>query len=130
MYRSEPGSFNSAGLGLKRDVPGELREASQNRDSRFAAPSHRTEHDWFMNGRAVSRRGGAEREEPLSDFYGPSVNVTGKNTRSSLSKTAEGIAPSRRGEEWLLSSCGIVDRYQPSLFYFDFRAANEPLGHI
>lgn len=105
MYRRELSPFNSAGMGQKRDVLGRLREASQNRNSRSSALSHRTEQDWFMDGRAVSRRGGAEREEPLSDFHGPSVNVTGENTRPSLIKTAEGIAPSREGlEDRLLSS--------------------------
>lgn len=122
MYQSGLSHFNSMEMGPKRDVLGELRQSCQSRDIRFAASSHRAEHFWFMNGRAAS---GAE-EEALRNFYGPSVSTTGKNTLPSLLKTAEGITPTKDWmEDWLLSSCEIVDRYQPALFYFDFWTAHE-----
>lgn len=128
MYKSELSEWNAAQMGPERDVLGELKESVEARGMRIAASSHRAEHLWFMNGgRTVGYENATLSEDTrLREFYGPCENVKKKNNILSFVNLGKGITPSEAWlEDWLLSSCELVDRYRPSAFYFDFWTAEE-----
>ena len=126
MYRSELNRWNAAEMGPKRDVLGELNTACQKRGVLLAASSHRAEHYWFMNGGATLGEPNATQLEAYRDFYGPCATADGANGIKPLWNGDHGIVPTRAWlEDWLTSSCEIVDRYHPSAFYFDSWASSE-----
>lgn len=76
-----------------------------------------------MNGMNADKKAVAEGRP---DFYGACVSLNNKNDLKSFWKYGEGIKPSKEWlEDWLVSSCEIVDRYHISNSYFDFWTAQE-----
>lgn len=126
MYASGLNRWNAALMGPQRDILGEIKQAAEKVGVRFAASSHRAEHYWFMNGGATLPRPNATRQEELSDFYGPCFTKEKVNSIVGLLMRGHNIVPSREWlENWLISSCEIVDKYMPSCSYFDFWTAEE-----
>lgn len=114
MYRSAISHWNAYEMGPKRDVLGELSAACRSRGLVMGASSHRIEH-WFFLGHG--REFDSDIHEPLvrGDFYWPSMpepewhDIYGQP------------APSREYmEDWLMRTCELIDRYQPSIIYFDW----------
>ena len=114
MYRSAISHWNAFEMGPRRDVLGELSAACRSKGLVMGASSHRIEH-WFFLGHG--REFDSDIHEPLvrGDFYWPSMpepewhDIYGQP------------APSREYmEDWLMRTCELIDRYQPSIIYFDW----------
>lgn len=125
MYPTDFNPFNAAEMGPCRDVVGELKAACERRGLTFCASTHRAEHYFFLNmGRTFDSDIGDERYYAL---YGPAVyapefdarvlHITTEDPRS-LPPYAAWL------EDWTLRTCELVDRYRPSLLYFDWWVHN------
>lgn len=123
MYKSELSEWNAAEMGPKRDLLGEMKEACDRRGIRLAASSHRAEHYWFLNGMCAEKKAVAQK---YSDFYGECASTDGKNNLKACWRCGGGLTPTEEWlEDWLVSSCELVDRYHISNSYFDFWTAEE-----
>lgn len=114
MYRSAISHWNAFEMGPRRDVLGELSAACRSKGLVMGASSHRIEH-WFFLGHG--REFDSDIHDPLvrGDFYWPSMpepkwhDIYGQP------------APSREYmEDWLMRTCELIDRYHPSIIYFDW----------
>lgn len=114
MYRSAISHWNAFEMGPRRDVLGELSAACRSKGLVMGASSHRIEH-WFFLGHG--REFDSDIHEPLvrGDFYWPSMpepkwhDIYGQP------------APSQEYmEDWLMRTCELIDRYHPSIIYFDW----------
>lgn len=114
MYNSDLCRYNSVQMGPKRDVLGELKAACERTGMGFCTSSHRAEHYFFFNGgRSIDSD---VNDEKYRDFYGPSVEAASK-----IGRPENGIVPSEDWlEDWLVSTCELIDRYQPLALYFDW----------
>lgn len=122
MYDSELSKWNSVQMGPKRDVLGELKKESEGRGIRFAASNHRAEHYWYMGGGTRMKRKNATQNPDYREFYGPCVSDSTQDANLTLyDQLGMDDIPSREWlEDWLVSACEIVDKYQISCSYFDF----------
>lgn len=117
MYPSELCEWNAANMGPKRDVYGELKKELTDRGIKYCSSSHRAEHYWFMNG-GRDIPGSDVQDEKYREFYGPSV----AKVKGDPSRRPEGsIVPSKAWlEDWLASTCELVDVNRPYTIYFDW----------
>ena len=113
MYKSELSSWNSAEMGPHRDVVGELKQAVENRGMRICVSSHRAEHWWFYNnGRKIPSD---VQDDAFVELYGPAAGETlAQNSLYDNQPDKEFL------DDWLMRTCEIVDRYHPSIMYFDW----------
>ncbi len=114
MYRSSLSRWNAFEMGPRRDVLGELTAACARRGLVTGASSHRVEH-WFFMGHG--REFDSDVREPLrrGDFYWPAM------PERDLQDIFSTPAPDEEFlEDWLLRTCELVDRYEPSVLYFDW----------
>lgn len=114
MYKSELSHWNAAEMGPKRDILGELKQAAQEKGITLGASSHRIEH-WFFLGHG--KEFDSDVKEPLTpeDLYWPSMAEGNLHDLYSEPTPTEAFM-----QDWLLRCCEIVDRYRPSLMYFDW----------
>lgn len=113
MYKTALSKWNAAEMGPKRDIIGELSEASRKRDLVFGVSSHRIEHWFFMNG---GMKFNSDVKDPAySDFYGPAkvFDPWNKNDTTAI-MTPEYM------NDWLLRTTELVDKYKPQLVWFDW----------
>ena len=114
MYKSAISHWNAFEMGPKRDVLGELSAACRSRGLVMGASSHRLEH-WFFMGHG--KEFDSDIRDPLEkgDLYWPSMPEPEWHD-------IDGVpAPSREYfEDWLLRTCELIDRYHPSVLYFDW----------
>lgn len=117
MYPSELCEWNAVNMGPKRDVYGELKKELTDRGIKYCSSSHRAEHYWFMNG-GRNIPGSDVQDERYREFYGPSV----AKAKGDPSRRPEGsIVPSQAWlEDWLASTCELVDVNRPYTIYFDW----------
>ena len=117
MYPSELCEWNAVNMGPKRDVYGELKKELTDRGIKYCSSSHRAEHYWFMNG-GRNIPGSDVQDERYREFYGPSV----AKSKGDPSRRPEGsIVPSQAWlEDWLASTCELVDVNRPYTIYFDW----------
>lgn len=126
MYASELNRWNAAEMGPKRDICGELKDECEKQGLVFCGSSHRAEHYYFMNlGREIESD---VNDNSYSDFYGPAVlrpeyiNVG----FDGLTENPECIGPDKEWlEDWLARTVEIIDRYRPSMIYFDTAIQNK-----
>lgn len=119
MYRSDISKYNTWDMGPHRDILGELKEASEEENITFCTSSHRAEHWWFMG---HGKEFDSDVKEPLKrgDFYWPAMPEPHEADLQSRPY------PDREFlDDWLLRTCEIVDRYHPSLIYFDWWIQHE-----
>lgn len=119
MYRSELSKYNAWDMGPHRNILGELKEEAERQGLYFCTSNHRAEH-WFFMGHG--REFESDVKEPLKrgDFYWPAMPEPDVvELRSKPYPTEEFL------NDWLLRNCEIIDRYQPSLLYFDWWAQHE-----
>lgn len=114
-YRSELSHWNAAEMGPHRDIMGDLLNAAERAGMTLGASSHRVEH-WFFLGHG--RDFDSDVNVPLQrgDLYWPAMPEPANHHDlfSEPQPTQEFL------EDWLLRSCEIVDRYHPSIMYFDW----------
>jgi len=111
MYNSDLTEWCAAKKGPCRDVIGELARACSRTGLVFGASSHRAEH-WFYFDNGLYFDSDV-RDTNYASLYGPAGNK----------RTAEAQAePPDKAflDDWLLRACEIVDKYRPSLVYFDW----------
>jgi len=114
MYNCSFTKWNSVNMGPKRDVMGELKEASEKRGMAFSISYHRAEHCWFFNG---GKKYESDINDPeYEDYYGKQQDYTQDETHN-----INGNPPDKEHcEDWLLRICELVDKYQPQIVYFDW----------
>ena len=115
MYASELSRWNSAQMGPKRDIIGELSKAICRQGMIFGVSSHRAEHWWFMG---EGKKFDSDVQDPdYADFYGPAQPAPSDNYMDST--------PDREYlEDWLIRTCELIDKYQPQLLWFDWWIMN------
>ena len=121
MYATDFNRWNAAEMGPRRNVIGELKEASEKNGIVFCASSHRAEHFFFMNG---GRTFNSDVNDPAyTDFYGPAVydeRYAGDSVHVNSADPDVWGAPEEYLEDWLCRTCELIDRYQPKILYFDW----------
>lgn len=105
MYDSERTRWKASAMGPRRDVFGDLGEATRRQWMVLGASSHRAEHWFFMNGGA--KFDSDVLDPAYADFYGPAQR--------------EELAPNEQYlDDWLLRTVEIIDTYRPQLLWFDW----------
>lgn len=119
MYRSELSQYNAWDMGPHRDVLGELKRSAEEAGLHFCTSSHRAEHWWFMS---HGKEFDSDIKDPLKrgDFYWPARPEPHEADLQSRPYPDEEFL-----NDWLLRTCEIVDRYRPSLLYFDWWIQHE-----
>lgn len=122
MYETEFNRWNAVDMGPHKDIAGEIRKACEEHGLEFCASSHRAEHYFFMNmGRAFESD---VTNDEYRDFYGPAVLCPELYSDELHRTTADTFSPVRPTEEWLedwlVRTCEIIDKYKPSILYFDW----------
>jgi len=115
MYDSGLSDWNAVKMGPRRDVIGELKQAAEQEGIVLALSNHRAEHCWFFNG-------GLKVESDVTDpayesFYGKQQAGGGELEIMDIHAfppTAEHC------EDWLVRLCEMVEKYRPSVVYFDW----------
>lgn len=115
MYRSDLSRWNAYDMGPRRDVLGELTAACRARGLVTGASSHRIEHWFFMS---HGREFDSDIREPVDrdSLYWPAMPEPADHF-DLFSRPAPSDAFM---EDWLLRTCELIDRYQPSILYFDW----------
>jgi len=111
MYDSDFTGWSAVNHGPKRDVIGELGKAFTAKGIVLGASSHRAENWWFFGpGKLIDSD---VRKGEAVELYGPAHNKRVSENQAE--------PPSQAFlDDWLLRSCEIVDKYQPSVVYFDW----------
>lgn len=124
MYRSGISRYNAWDMGPRRDILGELKKAAEDEDMIFCTSSHRAEHWWFMS---HGKEFDSDVKEPLKkgDFYWPAMPEPHEADLQSRPYPDEEFL-----NDWLIRTCEIVDRYQPSLLYFDWWIQHEAFRDV
>lgn len=121
MYDTQFNRWNAKEMGPCRDVIGELKTECEKHSLEFCASSHRAEHYFFMNpGRLCESD---VNDEKYSDFYGPAVYCKEFDPAIIHQTTADTYstgASTQWLEDWLVRTCELIDKYQPSVLYFDW----------
>ena len=124
MYRSAVSKYNTWDMGPHRDILGELKDAADRADLVFCTSSHRAEHWWFMS---HGKEFDSDVKEPLKrgDFYWPAMPEPHEADLQSRPYPNQEFL-----DDWLIRTCEIVDRYQPSLIYFDWWIQHEAFKEV
>ena len=120
MYDSALTDWCAAKMGPKRDIVGELAQATRARDMVFAVSSHRAEHWWFFDG---GRGFPSDVQDPANDgLYGPAVAASKDKTNRAEWKQKDWTPrpDAKFLEDWLARCCELVDKYQPQVVWFDW----------
>lgn len=121
MYDTQFNRWNAKEMGPCRDVIGELKAECEKQGLEFCTSSHRAEHYFFMNpGRLCESD---VNDEKYSDFYGPAVCCEEFDPAIIHQTTADTYstgASTEWLEDWLVRTCELIDKYQPSVIYFDW----------
>ncbi len=121
MYDTEFNKWNSTKMGPCRDVTGEIKAECEKQGLEFCASTHRAEHYFFMNmGRTIDSD---VNDENYADFYGPAVYCKELSSEDQEGTTFNIYAVGASEEwltDWLVRTCELIDKYQPSVLYFDW----------
>ena len=121
MYDSALNKWNSVRMGPCRDVVGELKAECEKQNLTFCASTHRAEHYFFM---CMGRTFDSDvNDEQYRDFYGPAVYCKEFGEEDLGGFTADVTARGASEEwlkDWLVHTCELIDRYQPTVLYFDW----------
>ncbi len=114
MYDSSISEWNAAKKGPERNVLGELYNSFEKQKLIRGVSSHRVEH-WFFMGHG--KEFDSDIKEPLNrgDLYWPSMaEADHHDLFSTPTPTKEFL------DDWLVRCCELVDKYKPSIIYFDW----------
>lgn len=121
MYDTDFNKWNAVKMGPCRNVVGEIKAECEKQGLTFCASTHRAEHYFFMNpGRLCDSD---VNDEKYADFYGPAVcskAFAPENMGATTADTYAQGASEQWLEDWLVRTCEIIDKYQPSVLYFDW----------
>lgn len=119
FYDSELSRWTSTKMGPKRDLVGDLQRAVIDAGMQFGVSNHRAEHWWFMNG---GQEFPSDVQDPeYADFYGPAKQGPRKWYSDGWHSKDWQPRPDKAFlDDWLARCCEIVDKYRPSVFYFDW----------
>lgn len=124
MYQSEISKYNAFDMGPRMDLLGNLKEEVEGEGLKFCISSHRAEHWFFME---HGREFDSDVKEPMKrgDFYWPAMpEPNHQDLQSEPYPTEEFLT------DWLLRTCEIIDKYQPSLLYFDWWIQHEAFKEV
>lgn len=114
MYESEISHWNAAEMGPKRNILGELHKSCQKQGIVTGASSHRVEHWFFMDG-GMAYESDVNQPMERGDFYWPAMPAPDHQDLFSEPYPSEEYM-----QDWLVRCCELVDKYQPSIVYFDW----------
>jgi alpha-L-fucosidase len=121
MYDSALSDWTAAKMGPKRDVVGELANATRKAGLTFGVSNHRAEHWWFFDG---GRKFASDVQDPRNDgLYGPAAEASPMASHTSAEWSSKDWRPRPDGkfmDDWLARCCELVDKYQPQVFWFDW----------
>ncbi len=121
MYPTDFNRWNASEMGPCRDVVGEISAECEKQGLSFCASTHRAEHYFFLNtGRTVESD---VTDDSYRDFYGPAVDRADLLGDRMGDTTADAHSEGPTEEwmtDWLVRTCELIDRYQPSVLYFDW----------
>lgn len=121
LYDSALSEWTTVNFPVHRDFIGELKAACEKTGITFSTSSHRAEHFWFLNGGKTIGFKNETQDEAYREFYGACANVHKRNNLHTLLKQEHGIEPTEKWlQDWLVSSCELIDRYQPASLFFDW----------
>ncbi|MBP5183613.1 MAG: alpha-L-fucosidase [Lachnospiraceae bacterium] len=126
MYDTEFNRWNAAKMGPCRNVAGELKEECEKQGLVFCGSTHRAEHYFFMNmGRTFESD--IDPKYDWFDFYAPAhyEEKFGKEMTATCDNVNEVGPTTEWCEDWLVRTCEIIDRYRPSILYFDWWIQNK-----
>ncbi len=121
LYESSMNKWNSVAMGPKRNILGELKDATLKHGLHFGLSSHRAENAWFFNG-------GTEFPSDVqtgeySSLYGECLEWPGGQTMD----CPEGAGFNEHSiQRWLENTYELVDIYQPELMWFDWTVGKYP----
>ena len=120
MWDSKVNPWNSAKMGPKRDVTGELERACRAQGMKFMVALHHAEHWWFFPHWLAD----CDVSDPrFAGLYGELHNVDGIDS-SLATKIQDWTAQDRPTkaflDTWRQKLDELVDGYQPDLVWFDF----------
>jgi len=115
MYDSDFSEWTAAKMGPHRNVLGDLSAEIKKAGLVFGTSSHRAEHWWFLG---LGKNFDSDiKEVPYGDLYWPSVNKMDTDKMKDILY----CTPSEEFlEDWLVRTCELIDRYRPSILYFDW----------
>lgn len=111
-YESELSHWNAVEMGPHRDITGDLLREAERAGMTLGASTHRVEH-WFFLGHAKETAGIGDQQ--LGDYEWPAMPEQNHHDLFSEPAPSEEFLT-----DWLLRCCEIVDRYHPSIIYFDW----------
>lgn len=115
MYESELSSYNAADMGPCKDIIGMIRDSARKAGLVFGASSHRLEHFFFL-GEGRDFDSDIKGEFKRGDLYWPSVKGP-----ADFDAIEGECSPSEEFmQDWLVRTCEIIDKYRPSILYFDW----------
>ena len=123
MYASDINDWNAAKMGPKRDVLGQLAEATRRRGLHFGASLHRAEHWWWYDGGMTFP---SDVQDPkYAGLYGPAMPRvlpgTDPGKEPDPDHLEDWLPPDKAFmDDWLARSAEIVDKYQPDFMYMDW----------
>jgi alpha-L-fucosidase len=114
MYETALNRWNAANMGPKRDIIGELAQATRRHGMVFGLSSHRAEHWFFFE---EGRKFSSDVNDPANaDLYGPAQpSPTDWHQLHSEERPDEAFI-----DDWVARCTELVDKYQPQLFWFDW----------
>ncbi|MBR6148172.1 MAG: alpha-L-fucosidase [Lachnospiraceae bacterium] len=115
MYDSELSSYNCVDMGPHRNILLEIKQACERKGLIFGVSSHRIEH-YFFQGIARKIDSDIDKEFERGDLYWPSVCVDVDFD----AVEGEGSLSEEYMLDWLVRTCELIDRYRPSILYFDW----------
>jgi alpha-L-fucosidase len=121
LYSSKMNQWNSVDMGPKRDILGELKEATLQHDLHFGLSSHRAENAWFFNG-GIEFPSDVQSGE-YSSLYGECLEWPGGHTMD----CPEGAGFNEHSiQRWLENTYELIDLYKPELMWFDWTVGKYP----
>ncbi len=115
MYASDLSSYNAVDMGPHKDIVGSLKKAVEDKGMIFGTSSHRIEHFFFL-GEGRDFDSDIKGEFSRGDMYWPSV----KGPKDFDAADGECSPTEEFMQDWLVRTCEIVDKYRPSIMYFDW----------
>ncbi len=127
MYNNPFTRWNSLNAGPKRDVVGELAEATRAEGLKFAVSSHRA-----FNWAYFFRVEGADNTNPeWFDLYSPTQPYLFPGKGDEIFQKDHKhtwVSDEAFRRDWLARTADLVDRYQPDIIWFDFGIGRDKNG--